>query len=194
MIHVVFVLYTLWLFHGLLRSLCFYLGVRGGRHQLHSRDKIRLWSRDFSHGEASDCVFLPSLYIVTILSFILSVYLGVGDDNQLHERDQIRLWSRDFSHGEANGQWFLLLSFASTVLHVLTFFIVYPFFIIQVSETTTSCTKETRFASEAVTLVTGKPKDAALGVNFYMRVDKFTFAMPSYSKGVEAIVREVNNQ
>jgi hypothetical protein len=38
--------------------------------------------------------------------------------------------------------------------------------------------------------VTGKPRDAALGINWYMRVDKMTFAMPSYADGVEAIVRE----
>jgi hypothetical protein len=31
---------------------------------------------------------------------------------------------------------------------------------------------ENRFACEARKLVTGKPRDAALGVNFYMRVDK----------------------
>ena len=47
-----------------------------------------------------------------------------------------------------------------------------------------------RFAGEATQLVTGKPKDAALGVNFYMRVDKLEFAMPSYSKGVAAIAAE----
>lgn len=49
---------------------------------------------------------------------------------------------------------------------------------------------ENRFASEARQLVTGKPRDAALGVNFYMRVDPMLFAMPSYAAGVEAIVSE----
>jgi hypothetical protein len=49
---------------------------------------------------------------------------------------------------------------------------------------------DNRFAVEARMLVTGKPRDAALGVNFYMRVDKMRFAMPSYADGVTAIVRE----
>jgi len=49
-----------------------------------------------------------------------------------------------------------------------------------------------RFSIEAKQLVTGKPRDAALGVNFYMKVDRYTFAMPSYAGGIDAIVREFN--
>jgi len=49
---------------------------------------------------------------------------------------------------------------------------------------------ENRFASEARQLVLGAARDAALGVNFYMRVDKMTFAMPSFAEGVARIVAE----
>jgi hypothetical protein len=49
---------------------------------------------------------------------------------------------------------------------------------------------ETRFASEAQLLVTGKPRDAALDLNWYMRVDPMMFAMPSYATGVAAIAAE----
>jgi hypothetical protein len=39
-------------------------------------------------------------------------------------------------------------------------------------------------------LVCGKPTDAALGVNHYMKIDLRTFAMPTYAAGIEAIVSE----
>ena len=50
---------------------------------------------------------------------------------------------------------------------------------------------ETRFSGEVKALVTGSATDAALGVNHFMKVDPWTFAMPSLRDGIGAIAAEL---
>ena len=48
-----------------------------------------------------------------------------------------------------------------------------------------------RFSGEPSDLILGKPAEAALGINHYMRVDVASFAMPPYARGVAAIAAEI---
>ena len=48
-----------------------------------------------------------------------------------------------------------------------------------------------RFSGEPSDLILGKPAEAALGINHYMRVDMASFAMPPYARGVAAITAEI---
>lgn len=59
-----------------------------------------------------------------------------------------------------------------------------------VTETVPNRDSMTKMGDDVKNLITGKAIEAARGVNFYMKVDANTFALPSYADGIEAIARE----